>query len=306
MAKKKAKLSNNEKKAAAKGMSVKAYNAAKKSDNSSSSKKSSSSSSKNSDKLKSALKDQGAWDYYQNLGPDQQELVKYNFEIGQADSKDKAKKLQEALDEATKQADPYWKSFLTVAKDTITRAFDDTKNEFAYQKQDLETKISQIAVDLTKNRDFYTLEQQSDLAKLKQSYEQQRDGVIEDAANKGLTFSTKKEVPLQQLSSYNENVVESTNRAYQKKQEDLATEAARGTQAGTERIGQLNTELGAKLTDLGRTAEQNLGTANLPALEGYNPLGNVSGDYYENKVKDINERKDALFNEKAQLSLKFV
>jgi len=277
----------------------------KKKSSSSKSSSSSQSSSKVSGDLQDALKEKGAWDSYNKMTPDQQELVKYNFEIGTADSKDKATKLQAALDEATKQADPYWKSFLTVAKDEVSRAFDDTKQEYGFQKQDLETKIAQISEDLTKNRDFYTLEQQSDLAKLKQSYEQQRDGVIEDAANKGLTFSTKKEVPLQQLSEYNANVVESTNRSYAKKQEDLAINASRDTTLATTKIGQLSTELGAKLTSIGRTAEQDLGTSNLPPLEGYNPLGDVSGNYYEKKVKDIADRQQALYDEKVQASLNF-
>lgn len=300
MAKKKTKLSKNEKKAAKAGVSVKEYNAAKKKNSSKSSK-----SSKNSDDFKQALKDRGAWDYYNNLSADQQELVRYNFETGRADNKDSAKKLAESLDEATKQADPYWKSFLEIARDETIRAFSDTENEYKFQKDQLETKIAQISEDLVKNRDFYTLEQQSDLAKLKQSYEQQRDGVIEDAASKGLTFSTKREVPLKQLSEYNTNVVESTNRSYNKKLEDITTESNRGIQDAASRIAALDTEKKAKLTDVGREAEQKLGTENLPTLEGYSALGNISGDYYENKVKDIEARKQAIFNEKTQNSLNF-
>lgn len=302
MAKKKAKLSKNEKAAAKKGVSLKEYKASK-------GKSSSKSSSKKDDgidkKLKEALKEKGAWDYYQGLSPDQQELAAYNFAIGRADSKQDAQFLTEALEEATKQAEPYWKSFLEVARDETIRAFDDTRNEYGYQKEELEKKIARIGEDLSKNRDFYTLEEQSDLAKLKQSYEQQRDGVIEDAASKGLTFSTKREVPLKQLSEYNDNVVQSTQRAYGKKIEDLTTESERGITDTTARIGALETEKNAKLTDIGREAEQKLGTENLPTLEGYSPLGSVSGDYYEKKTADIENRKNAIFNEKSQTSLNF-
>lgn len=300
MAKKKAKPSKNEKKAAAAGVSVKQYNASKKK---SSSKKSSGSSS--SKDFISALKERGVYEYYQKLSPDQQELISYNFSIGRADSKDAAKKLAESLDEATKQAEPYWKSFLEIARDETIRAFSDTENEYGFQKDQLEKKILQIGEDLSKNRDFYSLEQQSDLAKLKQSYEQQRDGIIEEAASRGLTFSTKREVPLKQLSDYNANVVESTNRAYGKKLEDLTTESTRAIQDATSRISALDTEKKAKLTDIGREAEQKLGTDNLPTLEGYTPLGSVSGDFYENKVKDIEARKQAIFGEKVQTSLNF-
>lgn len=293
MAKKPVKLSKNEKKAAAAGVSVRTFNNSKKT------------SSNNSGKLEAALKSAGVWDSYQKMSPDQKTIIEGNYAIGIADSKDKAKKLSDALEEATKQADPYWKSFLKVAKDEVSRAFDDTKNDYSFQKNELENNILRISEDLSKNRDFYTLEQQSDLAKLKQSYEQQRDGVIEDAASKGLTFSTKREVPLQQLTDYNTNVVESTNRAYSKKLTDMQTEADRTTLDSKGRIDKLNADLNSRLTGLGRNAEQNLGTGNLPTLDGYTPIGDVSGKLYEDRIRDINDRKDALYNEKIQSSLKF-
>lgn len=263
------------------------------------------SSKKENDKFKKAMKKAGVWNYYQNLSPDQQELTKYNFSIGRADSKDKAKKLSQALDEATKQADPYWRSYLTIAQDELVRAFDTEKQDFNYEKGLLETRIKEIGEDLAKNKDFYTLEQASDLAKLKQSYEQQRDTTIEDAASKGLTFSTNREKPLQQLEEYNKNVVESTNRNYTKKLTDIETEANRGLTETKGQIGNITNKLNASLTDIGRKGEQTLGTSNLPKLDGYNAIGNVSGQMYEDKVKDIEARKQAIFGEKIQSSLNF-
>jgi len=43
---------------------------------------------------------------------DQQEFARYNFNITKSDAKEDVKIYQESLDEAMKQADPYWKSYL--------------------------------------------------------------------------------------------------------------------------------------------------------------------------------------------------
>jgi hypothetical protein len=219
---KKVKLSKNEIKAQKAEMSVRDYNRAKGKNNSS--KKDSSQS-----KFIENLKKDGTYDAYQRLSPDQQSFVEFNYKTLNSDNKEKVTNLKQSLLEATKQADPYWKSYLAVAQDEVTRAFSDVMNTSEYQKNELETKIKNIADDLAKNKDFYTLEQQSDLAKLKQSYEAQRTNVIEDAASKGLTFSTQREVPLKQLEDYNSNVVESTNRQYEKRIGDITTSAQQST-----------------------------------------------------------------------------
>lgn len=297
--KKGVKLSKNEEKAKKAGVSVKEYNKSKKG------KSSNKKSSKDSGDFIDALKKKGAYDAYQRMSPDQQSFLRFNFETATSDNKDKVKKLEKALVDATAQADPYWKSFLTVVKDEVARAFDDVKNTSEYQKTELETKIKNIADDLARNKDFYTLEQQSDLAKLKMSYEQQRTGVIEDAAAKGLTFSTQREVPLKQLEDYNANVVESTNRQYENKLTGITTAAQQSTDEALRAKEKLAADTAAKLTDIGRETEKQLGTENLPTLEGYTPLGNISGDLYENKVKDIEARKQALYDQANQTSLQF-
>jgi len=269
------------------------------------SKSSSSMSSKDQRKFKEAMKDNGSWDSFQRLSPEQQEFTQYNWKTIRSDSKEKAKLLEESLKEATKQADPYWQGFLKIAQDEIGRSFDDAKNTFQYQKDELEIKIQNIAEDLATNKEFYSLEQQSDLAKLKQSYEQQVGQVIEDAANKGVTFSTKRTVPLQQLEEYNKNVVESTQRQYEKQLGDIETEAGRGTGRAEREIKQRREDLQSSLTGIGRSAEERLGTENLPKLEGYKALGDVSGQFYEDKVADIEQRKQGIFDEKSFSSLTF-
>lgn len=276
-------------------------------DKKSSSKSSSGSkfSSKTSADFIQALKDNGGYDAYKNLASDQQEFLKFNYVTAKSDSKENIKLLSDALAEATKQADPYWRSFLTVAQDELARSFDAARNTYQYQKAELETKIKNLGEDLARNRDFYSLEQQADLAKLKMSYEQQRDQVVEEAASKGLTFSTKREVPLQQLEDYNRNVVESTNRNYEKKIADMTIQTQQAQEEANREIAQRAKDLETNLTSLGRSAEQKLGSDNLPSLSDYSPLGNISGQFYEDKVADIARRQQAIFNEKAMTSLKF-
>ena len=58
-------------------------------------------------------------------------------------------------------------------------------------------------------------------------------------------------------------------------------------------------------TNIGRSAEAYLGTSQLPELPGYQPLGDITGQMYEEKVQDVEARKQALYGELTQASLQY-
>lgn len=66
---------------------------------------------------------------YGMMTPDEQKIAVMHAQIQMEDNEDKARKLEKALDQATKQADPYWKSYLRVAQDEIVRSFDELKGD---------------------------------------------------------------------------------------------------------------------------------------------------------------------------------
>jgi hypothetical protein len=266
-----------------------------------SSKKSSSSSS--SDKLKKELKEAGVWDTYKNMSSEQQEFIAYNYKIGKSDSKEDIKIYQEALDEATKQADPYWKSYLLVAQDEVQRSVDEAIKTTESEVEKNQRLIDSLKENLASNKDYLSLEQQSDLATLAQNYEVNQENLVQGAADTGLTFSTKRKIAEQRLAESQTGMVESTTRKYNKQIRDLETEAARGNTEAQKEIEELQRKLSSNITSIGREAEAKLGSENLPAISGYTALGDVSGDLYEQKTKDIAERQQAIYDEKSMSSL---
>ena len=90
---------------------------------------------------------------------------------------------------------------------------------------------------------------------------------------------------------------------YAKQIADLETAASRGDTEAQAQIADLQRKLGESVTGIGRAAETQLGTANLPALPGYTPLGDVTGQVYEQKVADTAQRQEAIYNELTGKSL---
>lgn len=94
-------------------------------------------------------------------------------------------------------------------------------------------------------------------------------------------------------------------REYTQRIAELETDAARGNTEAQAQMVDLQRKLQASIQSAGRTAEQYLGTQNLPNIQGYAPLGNVTGQLYEDKVKDIEQRKQALYGELTQASFQY-
>jgi hypothetical protein len=98
-------------------------------------------------------------------------------------------------------------------------------------------------------------------------------------------------------------MVESTNRQYNKQQRDIEIQSQRGILESQKQQEDLQRKFQEQKTSMGRQAETMVGTENLPQLEGYSALGNVAGSMYEEKVRDIEARKQAIANELNQASL---
>lgn len=331
---------------------------------------------------------------FRNLPLDMQEMALYSYKIQQEDNEDKARKMDEALNEATEQADPYWKNILRIAQDEIVRSFDEAKGDFGSSAERLNRRITEIQQDLVENKDFLSLEQQSELSQLSKTYEVQRDQLVETHALSGMTFSTKRERAETDLDEYTTGIVESTKRQYAKQMSDLEKEASRGNIEAITQLADLDRQLQEELTAIGRKAETQLGTENLPPeilsamrkeetgeplteverqlayqgkvamreqvggvvggaeaptgetrklqpmpmlgqsrlqkeptkkrtfgdaeptrmfqpirpqkpTTGYVPLGGVTGSLYEDKARDIEQRKQAIYGEKVQKSLNY-
>jgi hypothetical protein len=257
---------------------------------------------KKKDKKKSSIANDPL---FKSMPEDLQKLLIFNEKIQNEDNEDKARKLEKALDMATKQADPYWKSFLRVAQDEVVRSFDELKGDFESGKQRLERRMNEINEDLAYNKDQLGLELQADLARQARIYKDSLETNAQNMADAGLTFSTKRQAAEQKINQANTDIVESTTRTYNRQKRQLETEALRGNADAKLSLDELTRKFNAGVTDIGRRAEASLGTSNLPSLPGYQALGDITGDLYEKKVADIEQRKRTIFNELTGASLNF-
>lgn len=239
------------------------------------------------------------------LTKDMKEIAVYNYEVQLANDRQKVEALGKALEMATEQADPYWKNILLLAQDEVLRGFEQAEGDYESSVLRQQRIMQNISEDLTSNRDFLTLEQQQELTTLSRNYQVNQEQLIEGAANVGLTFSTKRKIAEQRLSEETQGMVESTNRQYNKQLTDLQKSAERGTEEAQTAIEDLQRNIGDYRTNIGRSAEAYLGTGNLPSLPGYQPLGDITGEMYEEKVKDIEARKQGLYGELTQASLQY-
>lgn len=244
---------------------------------------------------------------FKSLTPEMQAMAAYSYKIQKENDENKIKALDKALEQATKDANPYWKNIIRIAQDETVRNYNAEKGDYADNEARLNRRIDEINQDLTNNKDFLSLEEQSDLSKLSASYTAQREGLINSSADTGMTFSTKRKVAESRLADYNQGIVESTKRQYGKRIQDLELEASRGNTQALADLSILKRKLGESLTAIGRKAETYLGSKGVEGigLEGYNTLGNVTGDVYEEKAKDIENRKEAYYNELTQNSLSY-
>lgn len=229
---------------------------------------------------------------YNNLNPDEQQAIKKLFDmLVTKGSKVNIDALNNALDNATKEVNPYWAEQLRIAKDAINNVYNQGKQNYTDKYNQLQDRINRIQEDLTTGKNRLTLQEQADLAQQKSNYQQQLDDLQNSMANRGLTFSSnranKENLLNQRYYNPQYGIIESTKRQYQNKLEDLQREAARGNADALSALQSLKNTFNQNLLNSYRKAEQYLGTANLPSIPGVSPLGNVGGNWARQKEQDI-------------------
>lgn len=78
----------------------------------------------------------------------------------------------------------------------------------------MDTDYNKQVGDITRNKEYLGAEEKSQLENLKQNYTAQRGNVINQAAQTGLTFSSKRDIAMERLKQENTGLVESTRRQF--------------------------------------------------------------------------------------------
>jgi len=234
-------------------------------------------------------------DNFNALDDDDKQYVIDYYNVLKINDEESQKVLKQALEDAKAQADPYFAEKIRIAQDELKTALGEQATDFESKKKDLDSKIKQIDEDLTLGRDRLSVDEQAELSRQKSKYEMARETLIESAASTGLTFSSKRAVAESRLDTENQDIVESTKRTFQRKLDDLSTQASRGNLEAKKALEDYQRIYGENVGKLTSATEQVIGTKNLPSgISGV--LGDVTGSLESEKLNDITTRATALVN----------
>ena len=247
---------------------------------------------------------------FMDLDFDLQEMAFSSYQIQVANNEDKARKMDEAFNMAVKQADPYWKQIIRIAQDETVRTFDEAKGDYQSSMDRINRRQTELTDDVALFKDRLSLDEQVKLGAINRSYTSQIKEVAQNASEAGITFGAGELSRTGQqglVDEQNEEIVESTKRQFAQQIEDLTIKQQRGDTDAQTQLSDLERTYGSRIQDIGRNIESYLGsqaTAGM-GIEGYSGMGNITGTMYEDKTKDVEARKRALFDELNQSSLNF-
>lgn len=101
---------------------------------------------------------------------------------------------------------------------------------FEFDIESLDTRIKEIGEDLERNKEFLTIEEQSDLGDLMRGYEKQVKNMRGSMAERGLTESSVRMEAKKEIDEEDKSRVKTVQRRYAYKVKGMEIEAERGTE----------------------------------------------------------------------------
>ena len=231
---------------------------------------------------------------FAGLPAELQDFLIVYLDILETNDAEAQKIMAEALEEARAQADPYFAEIIRVAQDELTRAITGVEASLGDKEEQIKTRIERIKEDLATGRGRLTIDEQAELGRQKKRFEVELEGLQETIRHMGLTFSTKRKRAEERLEAGQTDIVESTQRRFQREIQDLERRAQRGEADAIKELATKRRVTTEGITSLVRAAEKELGTTGLPDVPTGAALGDISGTLQETKTRDIFERATAL------------
>lgn len=234
-----------------------------------------------------AYKDTAA---YQSLSADAKSFIDEAYKTIEVGGEAEAAKLSQAINQAIAIADPYYAKQLELAKAEITASIAKQTGDYETAYRTIENTKKRLAEDVAAESSYLTLEQQADIATVMNAYDEDMLSIADEAAEKGLGFAygaRSKIIADQRRTTQMQDVVQSSRREYNYKINELKLKAQRGDEDAAAELADLEKSNTLSLQKIGRTAEAVLGSANIPSVSGYTPVGGVLGSLEEEKRKSI-------------------
>ena len=226
--------------------------------------------------------------FYTSLTADQKSLIDTSYGVLDVGDDADYEALTKAITAAAALADPYEKSLLAMARAEIDSNIAKVAGDYKTSSDIIKNAQASLIETVAANKEFLTLEQQSDLAVTAQQYGKDLISIANDAADKGLTFATGEQSRIgaeARRSTEYANVVQTTNRAFNFKTKSLEMQAAQGDREAQLKLQDIQTNKQFNIQKIGQEYEKMMGSSAMPDLAGYTKVGGLTGSIAEDKQK---------------------
>ena len=237
-------------------------------------------------------------DAYKALPQEMKAYVDLSYNLIQFGGEAEAQLFANAIKQAQAVADPYYKTQLALAKAETLGSIAKTNNDYETRSEIIRRTRDELLADVSANKEFLSLEQQAEISRTARAYDEDLLSIADEAAEKGLTFATgarSRAIAEERRGTQYADVVESSGRRFNIQKRELELKASRGDVDAQKQLEALSRDRGFILKDIGRKAEEVLGSANLPGSKGYVPTGGTLGEIEEKKRRAVVQDTGAFF-----------
>lgn len=229
---------------------------------------------------------------YQSLGSDLQGVLELMYGAMSANTAQNQNLAFEAISAAQEYVDPYIGVMIAFQKDELM-------DRFAYEQRSLSARQASYGANLaaiSKLKQNATLEEKQVLASIGREYEQKKNQVSNDMADRGLTYSSTRSDLESYIGYQNRDLIQSTRR---NTQNTLANLDARASEAASS-LSSAQAAADYNRQNAARQAEQQFGTAmynqmglGVESIGGHNGVPEYAGQIQmdrQNMILDLATR----------------
>lgn len=184
------------------------------------------------------------------------------------------------IEQAKANVEPFARAKLALTLGEVESKIAFTQGDLQ-RASDITARVrKEISDDLVSGLGDISLEQQAEMARVTRAYDEDLLSIADQAAEKGLTFATgarSRVLAEERRGEQFQDVIQSSRRKAAILERELKLKAARGDIEAQEQLAEIKAKGEFQLREIGRSAEEVLGTANLPATPGYTRVGEVIG-----------------------------
>lgn len=225
-------------------------------------------------------------DAYKALPADMKEFVDIAYNLIEVGGEAEAKMFANAISQAQATAGPYYSTQLSLAKAEVLGSIAEKNQDFESKRSAIQTARDELMADVSRNKDFLSLDQQAEIARTVKGYDEDLLTIADEAAEKGLTFATgarSRALAESRRGEQFQDVIQSGQRRFNFQIKELELKAARGDVDAQKQLADLQAKQSFGLQQIGRAAEEVLGSTNVPAIPGFTPTGGALGKIEEEK-----------------------